>query len=190
MNHHMSDDEYGFKGLHILLRLILAKMDKIKFLLIAAFCVALVHSGLCTPGDSLVIKLTIKSKEIKKIGDLNVTLTIKSQLQQSLYLPRGDPWGLPSSIDGFYINQIQKKVGGNYGNLDIRGNLDNIPPLNNDILHYGDQKEITFPMYILCQYTKGEYRVRVLCKFSRRNNLQDRYSEWAYFTCNSDIPVQ
>ena len=137
-------------------------LNKIRGLLITAFCISLVHAGLCTPGDSLVIKLAIKSKEINNADDLNMTLAIKSCLKQTVYLPGVDLWGLPSSVNGFYIIQIQKRTGGEYVNLHIRGNIDNIPSFNTDRLHFGDEKQLDFPLYILWEFTKGEYRVRVL----------------------------
>ena len=164
-------------------------MKRIKGLVIAAFCITLVHAGLCGPRDSLKIRLAFKSKEIKQASDLEMTLTIKSYLKQTVYLPGVDLWGLPSTVAGFYIIQVQKRADKNYNNLHIRGALDNIPSFNTDRLHFGHEKELTFPLNILYEFTKGEYRVRVLCRFSTLNKLRDRHSNWTYFTCDSDILI-
>jgi hypothetical protein len=157
------------------------------FLMITLFA-AISHTGFCEPSDSLVVNLAFKNKEIMQPGDLKMTLTIRSFMKQTVYVPAVDLWGLPSSVDGFYIIEIQKRLGKNYGDLHIRGAIDNMPSFNTDRLHFGDKKELAFPINTLSQFTKGEYRVRVQCKFSALNKLRNRYSNWAYFTCNRDIP--
>jgi len=162
-------------------------VENLKSFLAIVIFFTFAHVGFCNPADSLVVKLAFKSKEIKQADDLRMTLTIKSCLKQTVYLPGIDLWGLPSSVDGFYIIQVQKRSEGKYNNLHIRGALDNIPSLDTEKLHLGEEKELAFPLSMLYQYSKGEYRVRVLCKFSMLNKIRDQYSNWAYFSCDNDI---
>ena len=166
------------------------KVNKIKSLLSTVFCIILMDAGLGAPVDSLMINLAFKSEKIRQSNDLKMTLTIKSHLQQTVYLPEVDLWGLPSSVDAFYVIQIQKKSSGTFVDLHVRGNIDNIPSFNTDKLHFREEKELSFLLYTLCDFSKGEYRVRILCKFSTLNKLRDKYSNWAYFKCDDDIAIK
>jgi len=65
--------------------------------------------------------------------------------------------------------------------------IDNLPTLSMDTVFYNQDRQLSLPHYILYHYSQGEYRIRVLCRFSMFNKLKDRYSNWTYFACNKDI---
>lgn len=162
-------------------------MNNVRALLLSIIFAYFGKIGSCTPNDSLAIKLTIQNKEISRRDDLKISLIINSFRHQSLLLPDADSWGLMSSHDAFYLIQIQRKAGDKFVDLDIPGHLDLVPNLTMDTLKYNQERKLNFAIYILTHYTKGDYRMRVLCRFSALNDLQDKYSNWIYFTCKNDI---
>jgi hypothetical protein len=157
---------------------------KIGFLI---FFVISTHSGFCTSHDSLEIKLVVASKEIIQVEDLQISLTIKSDMSPFLLLPDNESWGFLSSIESFYLIQIQKMSGDKYIDMPSGGHLDNVPTFSLDTVYNKQYRQLSFPIRILYSYTKGEYRIRVLCRFSMYNKLRDRYTDWVYFSCINDI---
>ena len=77
-------------------------VNRVGWFLIILF-VSMEQSGFCNPGDSLTVRLSFKSKEITQANDLKMTLTINARAKQTVDVPAIDLWGLPSSVDGFYI---------------------------------------------------------------------------------------
>ena len=145
------------------------------------------HFGLCCPEDSLELKLAIANKEVSQANDLNISLTIKSTIKPFVLLPDNESWGFLSSIESFYLIQIQEMSGGTYVDIPRKGHLDNVPTFSMDTVFNGMHRELSFPIHILYRYTKGEYRIRVLCRFSMYNRLKDRFTDWLYFSCKNDI---
>lgn len=161
-----------------------------RWFLVTILFVSMEHAGFCSTGDSVIVKLAFQRGEITQASDLKMTLTINSCARQTVYVPALDLWGVPSTVGVFYIILVQKKSGKYYNNLKIFGALNNLPSFDNDRLHFGEKKELAFGLNMLYQFTKGEYRVRVLCKFSTLNKFRDKYSNWAYFKCLNDIAIK
>jgi len=151
------------------------------------FFIIWTYPGFCAPGDSIVVKLTIQKKEISHMEDMNISLGIKSYRRQYFLLPDNESWGFLNSIEGFYLIQVQKKSGDKYLDMSPYGHIDNLPTLSMDTVFYNQDRQLSLPHYILYHYSQGEYRIRVLCRFSMFNKLKDRYSNWTYFACNKDI---
>jgi|SRR6185437_7917427 len=153
---------------------------------IAIFIISM-QCGLCGPEDSLQLKLAIANKEVRQADDLNISLTIKSTVRPFVLLPDNESWGFLSSIEGFYLIQIQKKAGDRYIDMPQQGHLDNVPTFSLDTVYTNMRRELSFPLQMLYEYRKGEYRIRVLCRFSMYNRLKDKYTDWVYFSCKNDI---
>jgi hypothetical protein len=151
------------------------------------FSIIWAYPGFCTPGDSIVVKLTIQNKEISHMKDLNISLAIKSYRHQYFLLPDDESWGFLNSIESFYLIQVQKKSGDKYLDMSPEGHIDNVPTLSMDTVFYNQDRKLGLPCHIIYHYSQGKYRIRVLCRFSMFNKLKDRYSNWTYFACNREI---
>ena len=141
-----------------------------------------------SPSDSVHIYLTMPIKKIKNANDLEITLTITSNQKRIIELPKRGDWGYIDDKSNYFDIQIQKKKGGHYYDMpSARGLIDNLPLSDVDTLLQGQHEKFGFSIALLYHYLKGEYRIRVFCRFSIWNKLNDQYSNWTYFNCGNEV---
>jgi hypothetical protein len=144
------------------------------------------YHAFCGPVDSIAIKLSIQKDTVARLEDMKITLVLQSERHECFLLPDQESWGFPHSIEGFYWIEMQEKLGDHYVDIDFQGHIDNIPTLSMDTVCYHHHRELPYPVYTLFPFSPGEYRIRVLCRFSMYNNLKDKYTDWVYLVYKSD----
>jgi len=135
--------------------------------------------------DSVEFHLTIPKAEILTWHDLTINLTITSKQRAPLVLPKDGVIGYVHG-EGFFLIEAQKKINGKYVTIQGDARIDN-PPSYLDTLHMNDTRKFKFSLALFYQYTKGDYRIRVLTILSQLNPTKDIYSNWVYFSCKKEI---
>ena len=157
---------------------------KVQFLLLFLFLSPQVFSsGL----DSIPVILSMPNVEMKTSKDLTIVLTIRSNQQKVLEIPKGGLWGYASEGAGFFSIQVQRKINEKYQDIKGIARMDNPPEVSIDSLRTNDFREFKFPIALLYHYQAGAYRIRVLCHFSTLNPIIDTFSNWVHFHCAKEI---
>lgn len=137
--------------------------------------------------DSVEIILTIPSAEIRLSKDLFVNIKIVSRKGTPLVITKDAAIGYFDRKIGFFRVQVQRKINGRYVDIAHNAAIDNMPT-DLDTIYKNDIRKYDFPIRMLYHYTKGSYRVRILTAFSILNpQINDVYSNWAYFICKKEI---
>ena len=164
---------------------------QIKIILFLTIVLALnPKESFSSPIDSLIVKLVMKNTIINKDEDLVIGLSIEAKYK-SIVVPKYLSYGflLGDSVGTGYISiQIQKKLKGEYKDVQLGGTMDNLPIDKLDTLAVKDTRKESCYMGGMFRSDKGEYRVRVLCFASKiDNSLTDVYSNWVYFRCLKNV---
>jgi hypothetical protein len=144
----------------------------------------------CQVKDSIVVHLSTAKREIEANSPFPITLRIESKQHRILEMPKGAMWGHKPEGIRYFSLEVQKKADGKYRDLKWNSRVDVPSTIDIDTLHYDDFREYTGKLDWLFVYSKGEYRVRVLCLFSSTNDTRDVYSNWAYFYSNQEMKGQ
>jgi len=145
------------------------------------------NSAFYPDNDSVKIVLSMTNHHIEKDADLFLYFSITSNQRQILIIPKRNNMAYIDKGSGFYLIQCQKKIASKYIDLSGNSHIDNLPLIDFDTLHMNDTRKFGMPMHLLYNYTKGQYRIRILATLSSLNKNHDRYSDWLYFDCIRDI---
>lgn len=125
---------------------------------------------------------TISKKDLlDSRKDVFLILTIQSKREEILQVPKGADWGVDTLEPSVFAIQAQKLVNGKYENQKSNSRFDYLPEEDVDTLHYNDSRVYKMPINLLYPYSRGAYRMRVLCRFGMLGVGKDTYSNWLYF---------
>lgn len=143
--------------------------------------------SLAIDNDSIKVDLRMPIHQIQSNKDIMINLKVTSYQKRILEVPEEGVWGYMGRPTGFIAVQVQRKIGPKYAELAPGANIDNFQGVKIDTLNMNDAKAYSLNVNMLYHFLKGEYRVRVLVKFSSLNPIKDIYSKWVYFQCKKEL---
>ena len=99
------------------------------------------------PPDSLLVKLTMKNKNIDKREDMILNLSIESMSKKGIIVPKIFSWGflIDCAGTGYISIQVQKKGKKGYKSIQLYGTIDNLFVEDKfDRLYFNNKKQDDF----------------------------------------------